>query len=140
MKALKINPTNESPLVCLDIENNIFEISGKSVISNVDQFYNKVLNCLDNSAIQELNTINFVFNLEYFNIASSKRILFILYKLDSLQKEGKRVVISWCFKHEDDDMKEVGEDFAFMVNIPFNFVGYAANEKPNTDLPEIIDL
>lgn len=140
MNALIIEPTNESPMVCLDLEKNIFEISGKSVLSEVDEFYDKILNWLDNAAKEEIKYINFVFNLDYFNIASSKRILFILYKLNDMHKSGKKIIVSWCYKHEDDDMKEVGEDFAFMVNIPFNFVGYAANEKPFTDIPKTLDV
>ncbi len=68
------------------------------------------------------DNINFVFDLEYFNISSSKRILFILYKLNNLREKGKDICVSWYFSTDDDEMKEVGEDFAVMVNIPFEFI------------------
>jgi hypothetical protein len=66
--------------------------------------------------------VDFVFDLEYFNIFSSKRILFILYKLSDLKASGVDINVIWHFSLEDDDMKEVGEDFACMVNLPFEFV------------------
>ena len=68
------------------------------------------------------NRVDFVFDLEYFNIFSSKRILFILYKLSDLKIAGADINVIWHFSMEDDDMKEVGEDFACMVNLPFEFI------------------
>jgi len=66
--------------------------------------------------------MNFVFDLEYFNVFSSKRILFLLYKLKDIKERGANIKVIWYFSIEDDDMKEVGEDFACMVNLPFEFV------------------
>jgi hypothetical protein len=45
-----------------------------------------------------------------------------LYKLSDLKASGVDINVIWHFSLEDDDMKEVGEDFACMVNLPFEFV------------------
>ena len=43
----------------------------------------------------------------------------MLYKLKELYDSGKTVVVIWSFDH--DDIREAGEDFLHMVDIPFQF-------------------
>ena len=57
--------------------------------------------------------------------------MFILYKLADMRNNGIDVNVIWHFSMDDDDMKEVGEDFACMVNLPFEFIS-------NTLEPELI--
>jgi len=122
MENIYIPAQDESPEVIFDLENNNFSIKGKSVLSDVEDFYSPVLSWLEEIGDDLGASTSFTFDLEYFNIASSKRILFILYKLSELRKKGKDIHVVWYFSLEDDDMKEVGEDFAVMVNIPFEFI------------------
>jgi len=122
MKKIIIESTDVSPEVIFDVENNIFLIRGKSVVTEVDAFYAPLIDWLENAKNKLDNRIDFVFDLEYFNIFSSKRILFILYKLSDLKKTGVNINIIWHFSIDEDDMKEIGEDFACMVNLPFEFI------------------
>ncbi|EPB65439.1 hypothetical protein ANCCEY_15497, partial [Ancylostoma ceylanicum] len=50
----------------------------------------------------------FKIDLEYFNISSSKRILFLLYKLNNLAKNPDCVRVEWYYREDDEDMFEVG--------------------------------
>lgn len=122
METVNITATEYSPEIILNLDENIFTIKGKSVVTEVDSFYAPVLNWLEKAEGGLNKQIDFVFDLEYFNIFSSKRILFILYKLAEIGKAGADINIIWKFSMEDDDMKEVGEDFACMVNLPFQFI------------------
>lgn len=131
MEKIRIESTDVSPEVVFDIESNNFSIRGKSVVNEVDEFYAPLISWLENAVGKIENRVDFVFDLEYFNIFSSKRILFILYKLSDLKKSGADINIIWHFSMEDDDMKEVGEDFACMVNLPFEFIS-------NTLEPELV--
>ena len=45
--------------------------------------------------------------------------LFMLYKLKELFDSGKAVVVIWSY--DDDDIREAGDDFAQMVDVPFQF-------------------
>jgi hypothetical protein len=63
-------------------------------------------------------------DLEYFNISSSKRILFLLYKLNELAEVGNDVHVEWLYRETDEDMYEVGQDYAYMVKVPFVFKEY----------------
>ena len=131
MDKIRIEPTEVSPEIIFDVENNNFSIKGKSVVTEVDSFYSPLIDWLENAQGKLDKRIDFVFDLEYFNIFSSKRILFILYKLSDLQVAGANINVIWHFSMEDDDMKEVGEDFACMVNLPFEFIS-------NTMHPELV--
>jgi hypothetical protein len=129
MEKLVINSTDKSPRVVFDPENGVFEISGKSVITDVEEFYAPIFDWIETNIPNIPSPIAFSFDLEYFNIASSKRLLFILYKLNEFREElNKDIRINWCFNIEDDDMKEVGEDFACMVNLPFEFISKSFGE------------
>ena len=123
MQNIYIQAIGESPEIIFDLEKNIFSIKGKSVVSDAESFYAPIIEWLSKVSDELRDDMNFVFDLEYFNIASSKRILFILYKLNDLRKRGKDIRVIWHFSMEDDEMKEVGEDYAVMVNIPFEFIG-----------------
>ena len=124
MEEIRIESTDVSPGVIFDIKNNNFSIKGKSVVTEVDSFYAPLIEWLENAQYKLDNRVDFVFDLEYFNIFSSKRILFILYKLSDLKDAGTDINVIWHFSMEDDDMKEVGEDFACMVNLPFEFISH----------------
>jgi len=131
MEKIRIKPTDVSPEVIFDVDNNNFSIKGRSVVTEVDAFFLPLITWLENANGKLENRIDFVFDLEYFNIFSSKRILFILYKLSDLKKSGANINIIWHFSMDDDDVKEVGEDFACMVNLPFEFIS-------NTIHPELV--
>ncbi|MGZ4035508.1 MAG: DUF1987 domain-containing protein [Bacteroidia bacterium] len=119
MRLIKINHSDMYPNIIMDKENGIFEIKGVSLPLNGKDFYQPVLDFID-EYVKEPNKITlFVFNLKYFNISSSKMFLFMLYKLKELYDSGKAVVVIWSF--DDDDIREAGEDFQHMVDIPFQF-------------------
>ncbi len=122
MEKIRIESTGVSPEVIFDYDNNNFSIRGRSVVTEVDSFYAPLINWLDQAEGKIDKRLDFVFDLEYFNIFSSKRILFILYKLRDLRVAGADINVIWHFSMEDDEMKEVGEDFACMVNLPFEFI------------------
>lgn len=119
MKLIKINHSDIYPTIIMDKENGIFEIKGVSLPENGKEFYQPVLDFLDEYSHDANKITLFVFNLKFFNISSSKMFLYMLYKLKELSDSGKAVVVIWSFDH--DDIREAGEDFQHMVDVPFQF-------------------
>ena len=120
MENINIDHTDETPKVIFDKDIPLFELSGKSLPEDVSQFYNQLLEWLDNYAEEPLPETVFDFKMDYFNTASSKMILDILLKLEEIHEDGKsQVLIKWHFLEEDEDMEEAGEEYADMVEIPF---------------------
>lgn len=119
MEPISIAPTDETPAVDLNAAENKFEISGKSLPEDVTAFYDPILDWLENYAENANDSTTFVFKMEYFNTASSKMILDIMLKLEEIHEEGNGVLVKWYFREDDEDMEEAGEEYADIVDIPF---------------------
>ena len=128
MEALRIQATHKTPEVLFDPGNETFEIKGKSIPDDAEEFYSSVLEWFDDYVANPNNSTTLRIDLEYFNISSSKRLLFLLYKLNELGTRGMDVKIVWKYNERDEDMFEVGQDYAFMVKVPFEFVAYSPKE------------
>ena len=124
MEVIKIMGTDDTPNVIFDADNDMFEISGRSLPEDVSAFYEPILSWLDEYAANAKDKSVFNFKLVYFNTASSKMILDILMKLEEIYESGKEVLIKWFYPEDDEDMQEAGEEYADIVDIPFEQVGY----------------
>jgi len=124
MNTIKIQGTDDIPTVILDAENNIYQFSGRSLPEDVVDFYDPILEWFDAFMESEKESIEIDFKLEYFNTASSKLILDIFLKLEEMQEHGKKVSVKWYFPEEDEDMEEAGEEYADIVDIPFEQIPY----------------
>jgi hypothetical protein len=124
METIKIQGTEDTPKIILDAENEILEISGRSLPEDVSSFYEPVLNWLNEYAENPKPKTIFNFKLTYFNTASSKLLLDILMKLEEMHEKGQDVLIRWHFPEDDEDMAEAGEEYADIVDVPFEQVAY----------------
>jgi len=122
MEVLKLRATDDTPGIILDAENEIFEIIGRSLPENVNQFYEPILNWLDEYSKSPNPETIFIFKLTYFNTASSKLILEIMLKLDKMFQEGKDIEIKWLVPMDDEDNEEAGEEFKDLLELPFHIL------------------
>ena len=120
MEIINLEGTEDTPKILLDKTNGIFEISGRSLPEDSAEFYQPIIDWLDQYAGASNESSTFVFKLEYFNTASSKLILDVLSKLEDIQ--GAKVM--WYFHEDDEDMEEAGEEFSELVEVPFEFNTY----------------
>lgn len=98
-------------------------------------FYSSILGWLDCLCEDPPHKIVLNVQLEFLNIASSKRLLFILYRMMEAQEKGCLVMTKWCYDERDQDMLEVGEDYATMVSgIPFEFIALDASRMRPSNL------
>ena len=133
MNPIYIDATDEAPNVKLDAINGIFEISGRSVITNVIAFYNPILNWLDEYLKSPNEKTCFKFKMDYFNTASSKCILDIILKIEVISKISD-VTIRWHYQSNDDDMMEAGKEYADIVDVNIVLVendGHEHDEHEN---------
>ena len=128
MDTLLIQATAQTPLVNLNPETGIMEIRGRSIPDDPEAFWGVVLTWFDSYMANPNEETLVKIDLEYFNITSSKRILFLLYKLNELVDSGKKAKVEWYYRQSDEDMYEVGQDYAFMVHVPFDFREYTDND------------
>lgn len=122
MESISIEGTPKTPVVNMDPENGVVDIKGRSIPENSIEFYKPIVDWLDEygKGPKELTTVNI--QLEYFNTSSSKCILDVFKKLETLKKERNEVVINWYYEEDDEDMLEAGEDYESIIRVPFKMI------------------
>lgn len=128
MEQLLLESTPHTPFISFDSHSGVMEIKGRSIPEQADDFWLPVLNWFETYIQMPAGQTIFKIDLEYFNISSSKRILFLLYKLNNLAKLSGAVKVEWYYREDDEDMFEVGNDYAYMVKVPFEFIMYKEAE------------
>jgi len=122
IEALKIEPTHKTPKVYMAPQEGLFEISGRSIPEDSVGFYKQVMDWLDEYSKSPAGKTPFKFELEYFNTSSSKNILEVLKKLESIFQAGNDVTITWYYDEDDEDMEETGEDYKALLSVPVELV------------------
>ncbi len=127
MEKLTLAPTLNTPSINFDPIGNKFALKGESRPENVRNFYLPILEWLEKFAAEisgkdSSAPLDFSFNFEYFNSTSAKYILDIFKILNSINKAGSEVKVSWHYEEDDEDMYEVGMEMSRMAGIPFEYV------------------
>lgn len=110
------------PSIILDKEKGIFEISGRSLPEDADNFYNEIIEWIQKYVEEPNDKTEFVFKLDYYNSSTARKISDILILLEKILKTNKEIKIYWYFQEGDEVMKESGEDFELIMEIPFEFI------------------
>ena len=121
MDALKIEPTSTSLDIFLDAQTGKFSFSGRSVSEHSIEFFKPVMDWLEKYSEAPAPKTECVFQLEYFNSAARKSLIGIFNILHSLHKKGNSVVIIWHYDEGDESIRELGEEYAGMYNLKFQF-------------------
>ncbi len=123
MNDLLVEGTPKTPHISFIAEKGALQISGRSIPENSIDFYQSVYNWLDEYSKQPSKATTIKIQLEYFNTSSSKCVLDVFRKLESLQKSGKsEVSVMWMYEEEDEDMMEAGDDYSAIVSLPFQIL------------------
>ncbi|MFH2096083.1 MAG: DUF1987 domain-containing protein [Bacteroidota bacterium] len=124
MEIMRFEGTDDTPGILLDAAAGVFEISGRSMPEDATKFYEPVLDWIEEYKENPLGETVFIFKMKYFNTASSKVLLDILLILEELAETGAKVMVKWHYPSNDEDMKEAGEEYAEMIEVPFEHISY----------------
>jgi len=122
MESISIEGTTKTPAISFNAETGVIEIKGRSIPENSIEFYRPLVDWLEEygKGPKEQTTVNI--QLEYFNTSSSKCILDVFKKLESIKKQRNNVMINWYYEEDDEDMLEAGEDYESIIRIPFKMI------------------
>jgi hypothetical protein len=121
MRKLLLKESEETPYIILDKDKPEFRIGGKSYMEDAAAYYEPVIRWLKDYAQSPVASTRFVLELEYLNTASSKIVNDMLDILEDLYLAGNKVVVEWGYFEEDEDMREMGEEYEEIYEIPFEF-------------------
>lgn len=119
---LKIDGTPKTPEVVLDPAAGKILLKGRSIPENSIEFYKPIIDWIDLYKENCLDHTEIFVQLEYFNTSSSKCILDVFKKLESIQAMNKKVVVKWFYELDDEDMLEAGEDYEAIIDLPFEMI------------------
>lgn len=122
MEALVIEGTQKTPLVEFDPQKGELEIKGRSIPENSIEFYKPLVDWLEEYSETAADKTVVNVHLEYFNTSSSKCILDVFKKLESIHKSSNEVMINWYYEEDDEDMLEAGEDYESIIRVPFKMI------------------
>jgi len=88
----------------------------------VVEFYQPILDWLDEYAKEPLDETVFEFRLQYYNTASSKVIFIIMQKLEAIYHAGNKIKVKWIYPEDDEALQEAGEEYEDLIDIPFDLI------------------
>ena len=119
MSSIEIIGTSKTPEINFSSDLGKLLIAGRSIPENSIEFYNSLLEWIDNYSSAPKENTEIDMKLEYFNTSSSKCILDVFKKLENIKKAGNVVKVNWFYEEDDEDMLEAGEDYDAIIDLPF---------------------
>ena len=120
MQNLSIPATPDSPKVTFDTSKGLFELAGRSIMNEPENFYPPLIKWLTNYTEQPNAETQLQIKLEYINTGSSKWLLDLFLALQNTLNSS----ILWLYPEGDDDLEEMGDEMAALIDIPFHFKSY----------------
>jgi hypothetical protein len=122
MENLHLEGSAKTPSIHFDAAAGKMELKGRSIPENSVEFYKPLNEWIDTYGKNPVNATTVDVKLEYFNTSSSKCILDLFKKLESISGERTQVTINWYFEEDDEDMEEAGQDYQAIIGLPFNII------------------
>jgi hypothetical protein len=109
------------PTVDFDPKTGICILSGESYLEGTEEFYEPLINWLNQYTKEVNGVIIFNFSLSYYNTSSSKAIISILKFLKNYEKTGGAIEVNWYLSHDKEILEEI-EDFMIETGVKINLI------------------
>ncbi|NPA68386.1 MAG: DUF1987 domain-containing protein [Chlorobi bacterium] len=122
MESIYVKKTKKTPLINLDLKENIFQIKGPSFSEDILAVYEPVIKWMEEALPELKKELTCEFYFTVLNSASHKKIFQILIILNSFMDRGKKIKVKWYYDEDDEDIMEMGEDLTELINLPFELI------------------
>ncbi len=117
-----IEPTRMTPSIQFDQTTGELYVKGISLPENAKSFYSPAFQWLEEYIEDSPIKTVLIFDLYALNTSSSKCIYTMLSYLKQIKEQGHNVFVKWYYEALDEDMLELGQDYAHLLSIPFEFI------------------
>lgn len=121
----RLSKADNKPLLDFNGDTGRFVISGVSNPENASEFYAPVLAWMDEFAPAAGQQVSLEIKMDYFGTSSTKWILQIMKRFESMASNGANVSIKWFYYDDDEDLMEAGQQFSELVKIPFELIAFS---------------
>jgi len=125
LEPLFLEATTETPEIHFDAQKPTFSIKGKSFPEETRDFFDPVLNWLNDYADAPNAKTEVTIHMDYYNSSTSVALMEVLKLLERIHLKGHEVTIHWHYDLIDDDMLEAGEEYEELLKLPFTYKGLA---------------
>ncbi len=125
---LTIEKSKNNPEVIFNKEENIFKISGRSIVEDPNKFYMPIYEWLEAYIADPNPETEFKFDLEYFNSSSARQVMKLIMLLEKLHIAGKKVKVVWLFEQGDEMSQERGQEIKAVSKLPFDIIEYESDD------------
>ena len=127
MKLYYKESSEVTPLVSLNPDKGVLIIDGNCNLEEPESFFNGISTWINKYSKNPYENTVLTINLASINISSSKFLLNIIYQLEKIHEKGNDVKIRWVYNNDEDGNFELGNDYAEMVSLPFEFIETVQN-------------
>lgn len=124
MNSLKINSTDYTPDIVLDIDAKELSFRGECRPENVSNFFTPIIAWFEALKTQQPITdrIPVTFNLDYFNSSSAKYIMDLFFIIRDINTDfNYNLEIVWEYDEDDEDVYDAGVEFEDLSGVKFTF-------------------
>lgn len=118
MEDLKLNGSPKTPDVSFSVSGELW-LKGRSIPENSIEFYKPLMDWLEEYSKTPKSSTTLNMQLEYFNTSSSKCILDLFKKMETI---SGTLLVHWYYEEDDEDMLEAGEDYQAIIKVPFKMI------------------
>jgi len=122
MENLILEGSAKTPSITFNANEGKLELKGRSIPENSVEFYKPLNDWIEAYGATPKAQTSVDIKLEYFNTSSSKCILDLFKKLETINGKGTDVSINWYFEEDDEDMEEAGQDYQAIISLPFKII------------------
>ena len=121
MKKLIIAPSFKSPEISFDGDSGHLAITGRVFPENPQEFFTPIIAWLNEYSSNPKPATLLELNLSYFNSTSNEYLFRCCKVMENLFEQGMDARIRWLYEADDEDMKQMGEDYKELLKINFEF-------------------
>jgi SiaC family regulatory phosphoprotein len=119
---ITIAATEELPEIIFDKDLGIFEIKGRSLSNEVGIFFQPVLDWFMAYIKTPNASTTLSCKIEYFNSTSQKYLMELFRVMENTQSEKYAMHVNWHFDKDDEDLEQIGQEYARLLKIPFTYI------------------
>jgi hypothetical protein len=123
MEDIYVKESPTTPEVRFSVASGNLEIKGVSIPEDTEEFYRPLTDWIEEFIkTQQPDQVVMAFKLIYVNTSTSAVLGKIIKLLEPPAGKELSIKIEWYYEAEDEDMKDLGEDFHSFTKLPFELV------------------
>lgn len=124
MDNYEIVGNTKTPTIMLNADDGKMLIEGRSNPENAREFFQPVIDWLDEYIQHPAERTDLRINLELFNTSSSKYLLEVLRRIRYLADHDHLFNVAWLYEEDDLEMLDTAEAYEMMTGLRFEKISY----------------